>query len=773
MFRSFRKNLLVYNSVLFVIVISLAISFQERFFVQAESTQSLRYSGLIMKPMLQDISESFRRLPDREARNKFMKFYVDFKLPQKMEEALKAYPEMHSIMFVLPDKSIVERSKAGKYSPFVDADVPISIPQQGWTTYSNGHLFTYFPVHYQEEYYGISVIKFEHASIYDSLGQAKDIFSLLVAGVFLLWLANFIFVDHFLIRPLRSFGRQMVQTTRVAYLKPVEKQHFRELDELAQSFNHLQQRINEHVKTLEDKTEELGNANSKNVDILEALPGILIQVGEEGGLQYINRRGVDFFNAENIANMHISKLLMRFFQLKEVLRFPLEKDTAILENVLLNREGEHRTFDIEYVRLQKSEGYIFRINDTTEKKEREEEILKAQKMDVVGTLAGGLAHDLNNVLSGITGSVSFLLGNQENYLKQNETLYQEIYPFLETMQHSADQASDILKQLLTLSRHHKTRVEPLSLGTTISHVQNLLQPMLDKSISLKVNLPEEEIYTKGDMGQLEQVFLNLCVNAHQAMTIMRPNTEDYGGVLSVEIKEIPWNKQFAQHTDVHSSSFWCVSIIDNGVGINEETLSHIFDPFYSKGKSSKGTGLGLTMVYKIVEDHHGWIAVDSEPKKGSTFSVYLPTLKMKPVDKQASKQEGVHELRQGKGRILSVDDEVVLRVLSKKILERCGYEVDVAEDGQKAVDLFSANPYQYDLVLLDLAMPRMNGRECFLRLRKMRDDIPVLVVSGYRDDSHLTEDILDGVEGFLEKPYNAMQLSHAVGELMDEKRTKK
>ncbi len=401
------------------------------------------------------------------------------------------------------------------------------------------------------------------------------------------------------------------------------------------------------------------------------------------------------------------------------------------------------------------------IRDVTEKRKLEEQILQAQKMETIGTLAGGLAHDFNNVLAGITSTLSIM----RYEIDKGRTLsLEKLQKHIGLMERSGQRAIEMVQHLLTLSSKREAHFIPCDLCSTVDHVIRICRGTFDKCIEIVTEMPPDRAMVEGDATQIEQFLLNLCVNAGHAMTIMRPEEEAQGGKLIVSLEEIHADGHFCTvHHEAEPGAYWKLSVIDTGVGMDSSTISKIFVPFFTTKDKGKGTGLGLSMVYTIVHQHKGFIDLYSEPTVGTTFNVYLPTLKQDiPVEADAE----IMEIPRGRGLILVIDDEEVLRETAGSILKECGYRVITAEDGEEGVGIFRERFREIDAVILDLVMPRKSGDKSYLEMKRIDPHLKVLLASGFRQDERVNQALTYGINGFIQKPYTMERLARAVSDLL-------
>lgn len=402
------------------------------------------------------------------------------------------------------------------------------------------------------------------------------------------------------------------------------------------------------------------------------------------------------------------------------------------------------------------QGSFAMVTDMSEYEKKDRQLRQAQKMETVGTLAGGLAHDFNNILGGITGSLSLL--QLETRKKEGDA--EEIEKYLDVLEESAVRAADIVRRLLALSRKEELAFEPVDLNTTIRNVMKICRNTFEKSTELNPIYYDDPAVVLADPMQLEQILLNLCVNASHAMTIMRKEGQRWGGTLTVFIEKFYANPDFCEiHQGAEEGYYWKFSVRDEGVGMDSETVSRIFEPFFTTKIKSSGTGLGLSMVYNIIKQHKGLIDVVSKPEKGSSFDVYLPEYRELLEPK---KQKTEAEIVKGEGLILVIDDEPIMRKITVKILEKAGYSVIFAKDGEEGVELFRKHRQKLMAVLLDMQMPKKSGRETYLDMREISPDVKVLLASGFQRDERVEAILRLGVHGFIEKPYTFGQLVKAI-----------
>jgi len=399
---------------------------------------------------------------------------------------------------------------------------------------------------------------------------------------------------------------------------------------------------------------------------------------------------------------------------------------------------------------------IAEAREITELKRAEQELQQAQKMESVGTLAGGIAHDFNNILGGILGTLALLKLKRDKGLPLSED---KLYGYLDTITETAMRAKDMVNQLLALSRKYDLKFAPLNLTDIFKSISQIASTSFDKSVSLDIQLAEK-IPVYADANSLEQVFLNICINAAHAMTIMRPPSQSWGGTLSISHQQFTEKGQLGRE----AGDYWKITIADTGVGIDSGALEKVFVPFFTTKTKEAGSGLGLSMVYNIIKQHKGFIYVESEVGVGSRFHVFLPVSRAEQTETSPAAED---QLERGKGTILVVDDEELIRNSASEMLEECGYSVIKAENGEQAIELYQQHRDTISAVLLDLVMPVLSGKETYQALKQINPEVIVLLSSGFRHDARVDEILSAGAAGFIQKPYSFKDLTKTVKQLTD------
>jgi PAS domain S-box-containing protein len=387
-----------------------------------------------------------------------------------------------------------------------------------------------------------------------------------------------------------------------------------------------------------------------------------------------------------------------------------------------------------------------------QERQKDEQLRQAQKLESVGRLAGGIAHDFNNMLTAINGYSDLLLRkiNSDDPLRQNVI----------EIKKAGERSASLTHQLLAFSRQQILQSKVIDLNDVVLDTIKMLQRLIGEDVHLITRLDPMLDQIEADPGQLVQVIMNLAVNARDAMP--------KGGNLTIETKNVYIDEEFAaKHIPTQPGMYVLLSVTDTGIGISEEGRRHIFEPFYTTKDIGKGTGLGLATVYGIVKQSDGYIWVDSDPGAGAAFKIYLPPVRRSIEAEEVRKP--VEESSTGTGKILLVEDEEMVRNLSREVLEACGYEVTEAINGVEALNICRQTNCSFDLLMTDVVMPQMGGRELAEKMAQMKPEIKVLFTSGYTDDSVFQQSINEKGINFIQKPFTFDSLAGKIRKILEEK----
>ncbi len=400
------------------------------------------------------------------------------------------------------------------------------------------------------------------------------------------------------------------------------------------------------------------------------------------------------------------------------------------------------------------------MNDITESvmarleiKQLEEQLLQSQKLEAIGRLAGGVAHDFNNILQGISGYVQLLL------LKRDDT--DSYYSSLAEIDASVERATQLIQQLLAFGRRIERKPKPVDPNQEVLQACRLLERTIPKMISIETRLAGKLKQVIADPTQLNQIIMNLGSNASHAMP--------EGGRLIIETKNVRLDEAYCRtDPELIPGDYVLLRVSDTGEGMTKETVEHVFEPFYTTKEVGQGTGLGLATVYGIVKAHGGHITCYSELGLGTTFNIYLPVLEtggLKPIVIRKKPEK----IRGGTETILVVDDEKSVLETVQDALKLSGYAPITANSGEEALEVYEENPGRIDLIILDLGMPGMGGRKCLAELLKIDSKVRILISSGYSANGLVKDTLESGARGFIGKPYRLVDMLKKVREILDEK----
>ncbi|MBI5602663.1 MAG: PAS domain S-box protein [Deltaproteobacteria bacterium] len=495
--------------------------------------------------------------------------------------------------------------------------------------------------------------------------------------------------------------------------------------------------------------------------LVESIPDIIFALDLNGSITYIGPKW------KKILGHDESEVLGKFF-----IHFaPAEEHSFLtqvfkearnfkksVENICWQshrKDGQIRYFSGSAAPLLDEQGQVVGTmgiaRDITEQKKLEEQLLQAQKMESIGNLAGGIAHDFNNLLGGILGYASFV--------KKKMSPEDPLYHSINSIERTAGQAAELTRQLLGFARRGKYQVKPINCNALIQDLVQFLGRTIDKRITLEVDLNPRLNLIEGDEAQLQQSLINICLNARDAMPsggILKIVTDNYALSPDHLLIQRGWKE----------GVYVRITISDNGSGMTQEVQTQIFEPFFTTKEPGRGTGLGLSMVYGIIQNHGGVIDVKSALDQGTTFEILLPSIADIMIQEEVLPSRPIISPK-GSETILIVDDEEIIRQLGADILEDVGYKVILASRGEEAIPLYRQKRKDIGLVVLDVVMPGLGGKETFRKLREINPNIKVLLSSGYSTDGEVGEILKEGVSGLIQKPYKDEELIGKVREILD------
>ena len=448
------------------------------------------------------------------------------------------------------------------------------------------------------------------------------------------------------------------------------------------------------------------------------------------------------------------------FKTKSIVCVPLKAKTKLIGVLEVMNKVDGTSFTEEDVALMSIFAYqaamaIENARLYSELKERlegeiqlQKKLSESDKFRALGLMASGVAHDFNNLLMGIQGNTSLMLLDIDSSHPHHERL--------KNIEQSVQTGAELTRQLLGFTRGGKYEIKPTDLMELMEKTSRMFAPT-KKEIRIFTKYQKGIWSVKVDQAQIEQVLLNLYVNAWQAM----PS----GGDLYLQTENVTLDKEFVRAIDIKPGKYVKMSVIDNGVGMDETTRKRIFDPFFTTKEMGRGTGLGLASAYGIIKNHGGYINVLSEKGEGTTFNIYLPVTKEKIVEVKKPSEK----LLKGKERVLLVDDEDMILEVGKEMLAKMGYEVLTANSGKKALEIYRKKKDQIGIVILDMIMPEMGGGETYDKMKKINPGIKALLSSGYSIDGQATEILKRGCNAFIQKPFSVTSLSLKLREILDKK----
>ena len=482
-----------------------------------------------------------------------------------------------------------------------------------------------------------------------------------------------------------------------------------------------------------------------------------IFIAQDGVIKFPNHRVSELvgYSAEELAQKPFADILhpadRDMVMIRHQKRLAGDQDIpGAYSHRVVNKVGETLLVELRSVQIT-WEGRPATLNfmrDITRQKKMESQLQQAQRMESIGRLAGGIAHDFNNLLMGIQGSASLLLSE----IDDNHPHYER----LNNIEKYVNNGSELTKQLLGFARGGKYEVEPTDLNPLIEKSVRIFG-RTRKEIQIHKKFQKEIWIVAIDKSQIEQVLLNLYVNAWQAM----PG----GGDLYIQTENVILDDDDVKPRGVKSGRFVKISITDTGIGMDTLTQQRIFDPFFTTKEKDRGTGLGLASAYGIINNHGGIIRVYSEQGEGTTFSIYLPVTE-KPISRQHRQEK---ELLRGSGIILLVDDEEMILEIGKDLIEKLGYQVITALNGNKALEIYQKDQNKIDMVILDMIMPDMSGGETYSLLKEINPSVKTLLSSGYSINGKAQVILNDGHSGFIQKPFNLTDLSHKIRKILGRK----
>ena len=531
-------------------------------------------------------------------------------------------------------------------------------------------------------------------------------------------------------------------------------QRIEEIDILGGAFARMTGELTESMQRLQDKIMELAISEREKEasrglldSIVNSMPSIIIGIDPQLRIIMWNLRAAEESGrpAEEAHGALLAEVFPALHGQLSLIGASIMTDTV--NTVTYEQPAEYghtriHEMTVYPLNAEGDKGAVIRIDEVSDRVEMEQRLRQSQKMDAIGQLAGGIAHDFNNMLSGIMGAAE-LLRVKAGPANQ---------PLVKIISTAAGRARDLILKLMAFSRKEKVAFSPLDIHAVIDDTAAILKRTIDKKIAIFQHLDAEPHTVMGDLSLIQNSLLNIGINAGHAMP--------EGGTLSFSTRAIQLDDVFCQQSPFEIRPGWFIEVAvrDTGCGIEPANIKRIFEPFYTTKQQGKGTGLGLAAVYGTVIQHGGAISVYSEVGRGTEFHLLLPLCQGCRDEMTAPDAKAIT----GHGCILVIDDEPIVRMTARLMLERLGYRTLEAADGQEGVDLYREHGEAIDLVLLDMLMPVMEGVECFRLLRRQNPAVRIIISSGFSRDVDLTEMKKEGLCAFIRKPYNLAELSREV-----------
>jgi len=612
--------------------------------------------------------------------------------------------------------------------------------------------------------------------VYAPLKAYKVILFLILFFILALFVGAAFFISRFVTRPLETLVAKLEKGTKGDLSVRMDDKGQDEFGKLARHFNTFMGQLENNVIVIKEQNEknvEARNALVENDLKLRSLFNQSFQytgiLSPTGVLEEINQSGLEFAGCGTDEVAFIPFWHMPWWRhdinvqkkIREMIKLAAEGEFVRFETTSISHEDNVRHIDLSIKPVFNSSGNVAFIitegRDITEYKLAEKDrknlavqMEKAQKMESIGTLAGGIAHDFNNILSGILGYAQLAELNLDHPIKAKG--------HISLILKGARRAARLTQQILTFSRQHEYEKTAIELGLILKETLKLLRSSIPVTVAIEERIDSQKLVF-ADPTQMHQVIMNLCTNAYHAMG-------KKGGVLRTTLCETKVFQDVDSFDQVmKDGDYMVLEISDTGIGMEKEIMDKVFDPYFTTKDVGKGTGFGLALVHAIVDEHDGYIKLNSIVGKGSSFFVYLPivdsSLKNK-VDDQTEIQ-----IARGVETIMVVDDEEDIRAIVQQFLESNGYTVEVFVDGSDAIAAFKENPDKYDLIITDMTMPNMTGDELSLQVLEMRNDMPIIMCTGYSETVTEAEALAIGVKKYIQKPLTNEELAAAVREVLD------
>lgn len=572
-----------------------------------------------------------------------------------------------------------------------------------------------------------------------------------------------LFEDIFLYIAIKRSIREMWDTAEgTAEIKNLNENLEVRIAERTSLLKFSNDELKEEVRERELAEKEIVRQGSFLRQVIDLNPSFIFAKDREGRFTLVNQSiaeaygtTVDELLGKTDADFNPNSHEVAQFREVDLEVMDTRREKFIAEEVITDSKGRVRWLQTFKRPLACQDGTVDQLlgvaTDITRHKELEEQLRQSQKMEAIGVLAGGIAHDFNNLLTAINGYSDLTLRR----LEENHPVRKHVAE----IQKAGTRAASLTRQLLAFSRKQMLQSKVIDLNSILADMDDLLRPVIGEDIDLVTLLKPGLWHVKADPGQIEQVLMNLVVNARDAMPT--------GGKITIETKHVYLDERYAAvHVAMEPGHYVMLAVSDDGTGMDTETMKRIFDPFFTTKGVGKGTGLGLSTVYGIVKQSGGNIWVYSEPGYGTTFKIYLPR-----VDQETSTSESRTEcttILGGTETILLVEDEPQIRRMAVEFLTECGYDMLVASNGVEAMQILKQQKDRVHLIITDVVMPQMSGRELAEHVAILKPEIKVLYMSGYTNDAIVRHGVLESETWFIQKPFAPDALACKIREVLNE-----
>lgn len=520
-------------------------------------------------------------------------------------------------------------------------------------------------------------------------------------------------------------------------------------DQLRNQKNMLEKMVMERTKDLLER--------EKRYRILfeQSMDAVLLFDADTGKIVDFNRNAHENlgYTREEFAKIKVSDIdaIKPQKDINEQIKTIIKKGCDEFEAVFAKKDGKLRNLQVKSKMFSVNDRRFIQCicSDITHRKQMETQLQQARKMESIGTLSGGIAHDFNNILGIIIGNTELALDNVPKW--------NPIHINLTEIKNASLRAADIVRQLLSFSHKTEQKLKPTDFKILIEDSLKFLKSLIPSTIEVRTNLNAQARTILADPTQINQIMMNLCINASQAM-------EQTGGRLDIKLDNLILDeKNDSGPRDLHHGHYTRLTVADNGPGIPPEIIDRIFDPYFTTKEVGKGSGIGLAVVHGLVKNHSGAISVDSKTGKGTTFTIFFPIIKDKPQLNDAADKKFPH----GTENILFVDDESAIVSMIKKMLESLGYNVETRQNPVEALAVFHSRPHSFDLVITDMTMPKMTGVTLSEKIMKIRCDVPVIICTGHNAGINGEKARSMGISAYVMKPISKQDLAITVRRVLD------